>query len=287
MLERLLSRARIAELLGLRDGESAKTGRLFAFIFLMTASLVLARSAQRGIFLAAYPRSAIPDAFLLSAAVLLSACRSAPQTTPDQPVTGPATASPDDRSIYVPGVWVYRDNRFLWRPGYWNPVQAGHVWVPPSYSWTPAGYAYCNGYWDYPLANRGLLFAPAYIPSSLLGPGFAWTPTYALPLDFLSSALFVRGGRGSYWFGDYFGPSYLRAGFTPWVDYRIGRSAFDPLFAHSRAVSPGGARDLTGLFAARAAGTSMGLGIATTRLFFKPNLLCNAPRMPAETVTVQ
>src|SRR5579871_3839332 len=70
MLASVAVRARIAELLGLRDGESAKTGRLFAFIFLMTASLVLARSAQRGIFLAAYPRSAIPDAFLLSAAVL-------------------------------------------------------------------------------------------------------------------------------------------------------------------------------------------------------------------------
>jgi HEAT repeat protein len=61
---------RIAEGLGIREGEAARTARLFAFIFLMTASIVLAKSAQRGIFLAAYPRSAIPDAFLLSALVL-------------------------------------------------------------------------------------------------------------------------------------------------------------------------------------------------------------------------
>ncbi|HEX4620370.1 MAG TPA: HEAT repeat domain-containing protein, partial [Myxococcaceae bacterium] len=70
---------RIAENLGIREGEAARTARLFAFIFLMTSSIVLAKSAQRGIFLAAYPRSAIPDAFLLSAAVLAvaSLCTSA------------------------------------------------------------------------------------------------------------------------------------------------------------------------------------------------------------------
>jgi HEAT repeat protein len=61
---------RITDALGLREGEAARTARLFVFIFLMTASIVLGKSAQRGIFLAAYPRSAIPDAFLLSAAVL-------------------------------------------------------------------------------------------------------------------------------------------------------------------------------------------------------------------------
>ena len=62
--------SRITTSLGLREGEGARTARLFVFIFLLTAAAVLARSAQREIFLAAYPRSAIPDAFLLSAAVL-------------------------------------------------------------------------------------------------------------------------------------------------------------------------------------------------------------------------
>ena len=56
--------------LGLQEGEGPRTSRLFAFIFLLTAAAVLARSAQRELFLAAYPRSAIPDAFLLSAGVL-------------------------------------------------------------------------------------------------------------------------------------------------------------------------------------------------------------------------
>ncbi len=56
--------------LGLRDGEGPRTFRLFALVFLVTATAVLARSAQREIFLAAYPRSAISDAFLWAAGVL-------------------------------------------------------------------------------------------------------------------------------------------------------------------------------------------------------------------------
>ena len=61
---------RLGSSLGLREGEGSRSARLFFFIFLLTAAAVLAKSAQREIFLAAYPRTAIPDAFLLSAAVL-------------------------------------------------------------------------------------------------------------------------------------------------------------------------------------------------------------------------
>jgi HEAT repeat protein len=56
--------------LGLKAGEGGRTGRLFAYVFLLTAAAVLSRSAQREIFLAAYPRTAIPDAFLFAAGVL-------------------------------------------------------------------------------------------------------------------------------------------------------------------------------------------------------------------------
>lgn len=61
---------RIAEAIELREGEGPRAARLFSFLFLMTAAAVCAKSAQRGIFLAAYPRSRIPDAFALSASVL-------------------------------------------------------------------------------------------------------------------------------------------------------------------------------------------------------------------------
>jgi HEAT repeat protein len=60
----------LATSLGLKDGEGPRTGRLFTYVFLLTSAAVLSRSAQREIFLEAFPRTAIPDAFLLSAAVL-------------------------------------------------------------------------------------------------------------------------------------------------------------------------------------------------------------------------
>jgi len=63
----------VPEWTGVREGEGARLGRLCLFIFLTTAGVVLAKSAQRGIFLAAYPRSAIPDAFLLSSLTLAAA----------------------------------------------------------------------------------------------------------------------------------------------------------------------------------------------------------------------
>jgi HEAT repeat protein len=60
---------RLKDLMGIRDGEGARTCRLLAFIFLVTAAVVLSKSAQRDIFLTAFPRTRIPDAFLGSALV--------------------------------------------------------------------------------------------------------------------------------------------------------------------------------------------------------------------------
>ncbi|MBL9038131.1 MAG: hypothetical protein JNG84_06425, partial [Archangium sp.] len=65
--------ASLSSTLGLRAGEGPRTTRLVAFVFLVTAAAVLARSAQREIFLAAYPRNAISDAFLYAAAALMGA----------------------------------------------------------------------------------------------------------------------------------------------------------------------------------------------------------------------
>lgn len=55
---------------GVRDGEAPKAARLFGLIFLLTIAAVLAKAAQQGIFLAAYPRERIPDAFIISALAL-------------------------------------------------------------------------------------------------------------------------------------------------------------------------------------------------------------------------
>jgi len=171
---------------------------------------------------------------------------------------GPSVPGPSESDVYVPGCWVWQQSRYLWRPGLWVPFRPGWVWVPAHYVWTPAGYVFVEGYWDYPLRQRGLLFAPVCIAPRLLArPGWCWTPQYAVCDDFLLGALFVRPGWGGYWFGDWFGPRYRRAGFVPWVDFRLGRACPDPLFSWYARANAGNrlwANDLRGLYAARSRG---------------------------------
>ncbi len=61
---------RLADAIGLREGEEARTGRLFVLIFALTIAFVFAKAAQQGIFLGAYGRARIPDAFIVSALLL-------------------------------------------------------------------------------------------------------------------------------------------------------------------------------------------------------------------------
>ena len=128
--------------------------------------------------------------------------------------SGPTTPQPSDSHLYVPGTWVYRDARYVWRPGFWCEYEPGWTWSAAHYRWTPAGYVFVDGYWDYPLADRGVLFAPAYIPPDVYSaPGYVYTPNYSVREDCLYGALFNRQGYGSYYFGDYFSPAYASLGF--------------------------------------------------------------------------
>jgi WXXGXW repeat (2 copies) len=177
---------------------------------------------------------------------------------PPAPVdAAPATPPPSDDSIYVPGVWVYRDARYRWRPAYYLDYRPGWVWQPSQYLWTPNGYAFVDGYWDYPLDQRGLLFAPVAIAPSLLAtPNWCYTPNYVVNNDFLPSALFVRPGWQHYYFGDYFGPAYARRGFAPWYGTRYGGQGYDPLYGYSRraVTDRNWDRDLRSLYAGRHSG---------------------------------
>jgi hypothetical protein len=73
---------------------------------------------------------------------------------------GPSSPAPNANSFYTPGSWSYDTNQFVWCPGYWNTNRPGWEWNCAGYNWTPNGCANVGGYWDYSLANRGLLFAP-------------------------------------------------------------------------------------------------------------------------------
>jgi len=148
---------------------------------------------------------------------------------------GPSVPAPEETSSYVPGCWVYHETRYLWRPGYWVQANPDWCWIPDHYCWTPTGYLFVAGYWDYPLESRGLLFAPVRFDRRLLArEDFTYVPEYVVQPDFLLTALFVRPAYQSYYFGDYFEDSYEKHGFTPWVDYRIDKHTIDPNFAFYR-----------------------------------------------------
>jgi hypothetical protein len=153
---------------------------------------------------------------------------------PDSLENGPSAPVPQDDSFYVPGTWRYRNSEYVWQPGYWTQAYPGWVWNQACYRWTPSGYVFVNGYWDYPLANRGLLYAPVYFQQPLwLTPGWAYRPQFAVSIgDGFLGALFIRPGYGHYYFGDYYDPFYVGLGFYPWYSY--GGLYFDPLFRYYR-----------------------------------------------------
>jgi hypothetical protein len=154
--------------------------------------------------------------------------------------SGPATPAPSENHIYVPGTWVYRD-RYVWQPGYWTEFRPGWVWVAAHYRWTPAGFVFIDGYWDFPLADRGILFAPVFIPPAVFSaPTFVFTPTFVVQENCLFGALFCRRGFGAYYFGDFFAPTFASLGFTAWcgnvgVSIGLGFGRWhDPLFSYYR-----------------------------------------------------
>ncbi len=138
---------------------------------------------------------------------------------------GPTVAAPNTTSVYVPGSWVWR-GKYLWRPGVWIEHRRDWVWVPARYHWTPVGYVFSDGYWDYTLAHRGVLFAPVVIAQPVYTRrGFVYTPVYVVSEPCMTGALFVRRGHGHYYFGDYFEPRYATVGYSAWCG-TVGRNGF-------------------------------------------------------------
>jgi hypothetical protein len=174
---------------------------------------------------------------------------------PESLEVGPATPAPDDNSYYVPGCWLYKDAGYVWRPGCWAPCRPGWVWCPASYCSTPSGYVFVDGYWDYPLDNRGLLFAPVcFNGAPWSAPGWCYRPSYCVGLGGLLSSLWVGPSRGCYFFGDYCGPRYRGLGFTPW--YSHGRGYANPLFGYYRWANRGNPGWYSGLAGAYRGGVA-------------------------------
>lgn len=147
---------------------------------------------------------------------------------------GPSVRRPSPNHFYVPGCWVYQNNRYQWRPGYWAPHQQDWVWTPARYTPTAKGYVYTEGYWDHRLSNRGLLFAPLRLRTDAQARSQArLSHQPSVVLDSGSQLLlhlFATPNRGQYYFGDYYDPRWADEGLLPW--YELNRRASDPLLSH-------------------------------------------------------
>jgi hypothetical protein len=132
---------------------------------------------------------------------------------PAAPETAPPGKPPQPDSFYVPGSWVWTGNSYAWRAGFWTKVQPNFVWVPDHYRWTPSGYVYIAGYWDYTISRRGILYAPVVVDPAVVTASFYYTPAYAVSDTVVVDALFVRPATAHYYFGDYYGPTYVALGY--------------------------------------------------------------------------
>ena len=149
-------------------------------------------------------------------------------------VEPPGPAPLADR-IWVPPCWYWNRGRYVLRSGYWLRGHPDWVWVPSHYLWTPRGYVFASGHWDYSLRRRGILFAPVYFPRHFYGrPGLSYSLSIVVDINNLEFGLFTYPRYSHYYFGDYYGDSFIRLGIYPWFECVSRHTWYDPIYFHDR-----------------------------------------------------
>ena len=149
--------------------------------------------------------------------------------------SGPNIEASSNDQTWVPGNWVYRDDRYAWRAGYWVDARENWSWTPAYYRWTQRGHVYVDGYWDYPVVRRGTVFAPVRFQHEYISrPNYYYTPSTVISLSVFSNHLFLRPNYGHYYFGDYYEPRYRDRGFYASYSYSSSRRGYDPIYSYNR-----------------------------------------------------
>ena len=147
---------------------------------------------------------------------------------------GPNVAAASDDQTWIPGSWQYRQDRYAWRAGYWVTARENWCWTPSYYRWAPRGYVYVDGYWDYPVVSRGVIFAPVRFQKSYYERSdFYYSPQTVISLSVFSNHLFLRPNYCHYYFGDYYEPRY-RDHYYASYDYGSRYRGYDPIYAYNR-----------------------------------------------------
>ena len=156
-------------------------------------------------------------------------------TPPASMEAGPNLTQPSPNHVWVSGCWIRHNGRYVWRPGYWAVAQIDWVWMPAHYVWSPNGYIFIEGYWDYAIQRRGVVYAPVYIePTVYARPNYRYSPTIVITTTVFTEHLFVRPRYGHYYFGDYYDVSYSNAGYYSSHKYNNERVGSDPISTHDR-----------------------------------------------------
>jgi hypothetical protein len=170
----------------------------------------------------------------------------------------PPTPATEENSTFVPGCWVYQEMVYKWRPGHWVPFRSGRIWVPARYVWTTIGFIFLEGYWDRPLDECGIVFAPVYFGRDWWAKSdHRFCPQLIVNCDFLIGALFIGPDGIHFFFGDYFDDLHAGQGYGMWPDVMRKRGAYDPNFDYYRRLhssDPQWEKDLRELYRGRTAG---------------------------------
>jgi len=162
---------------------------------------------------------------------------------PESLEQGPNIEAPSPEYFWTPGTWIYRTNRYSWKPGSWARPYNDYLWVPSRYQWTPRGYLFCSGYWDYPLFRRGVLFSPVHFHNRHHRHryhGYRYRPSVVVSAGPLLVHLFVRPRTRHYYFGDYYAHHYTSRGIfhlTKHNSHHHHRHSYDPIRSYYQVAS--------------------------------------------------
>lgn len=157
---------------------------------------------------------------------------------------GPSSPAPGDNYLWTPGCWQWQGVSYAWQPGFWYVGQPDWVWIPNHYSYTPRGVVYVRGYWDYPLARRGILYAPVYWGAGFHArTNYIYRPRTLVNTGLLVANLFLDHRHGRYYYGRSWGigrnvPSWLSPWgnnlYSHWGRHHGRSNLYDPLWSHFR-----------------------------------------------------
>ncbi|MBC7818196.1 MAG: YXWGXW repeat-containing protein [Planctomycetaceae bacterium] len=161
-------------------------------------------------------------------------------TVPVPPVAkqiGPIGNAPSANHVWLPGHWNHNNGQFVWKPGFWGQGNSNWVWTAPRYIQTVHGAVLISGFWDRPITERGLLFAPLHVHNiDSLQSATTITPNVVVNTSRMMLHLFAGSDRLHYLFGDFHAAEFTSLGILPWFENTgLGQ---DPLLVfHGRQVA--------------------------------------------------